>query len=189
MISLVAGCAQVSESELARYPRVADALRELRQACRMTQEQTAHAVNLTLSGYRTYEQGKRNLTYSQVEEFAHAFGVPVSAITSRLWPDDPVLTGAHQASEWTDIQAMVDRLAPDQRERVIRSFQQIAEIAGGVTESDEVLLARIDHTTDDAGVRAHLYRDLKPRSQAARDEILQGLPEHHPNLRKSRTGQ
>lgn len=66
--------------------RVADTLKELREQADLTQEETARRVNLTLSGYRTYEQGKRHLRSDQVERFARAFSVPESEIVRRLWP-------------------------------------------------------------------------------------------------------
>jgi len=111
------------------YPRVAETLRTLRIKARLTQEQAAPIMGLTLSGYRTYEQGKRDLSFRQIEKFSQAFGVPVSTIASMLWPDDPALAKRRQASDWTTLQDQVDSLPPIQRERVIHNYRQIAELA------------------------------------------------------------
>lgn len=76
---------EVSESK--RTPegqRVADALRELRMAAKQTQEDTARMVNLTLAGYRPYEQGKRTLKLDQVNMFAAAFGVSPESLAARV---------------------------------------------------------------------------------------------------------
>ena len=51
----------------------------------------------------------------------------------------------------------------------------------------DALWARIADMTDDAGVRAHMYRDLKPMTPDECDALLQDLAEHHPNLRKPQT--
>jgi len=118
-----------TQTRPAKYQHVANTLRHLRRAAGLTQEQLAHAVGLTLSGYRTYEQGKRNLKSEQIPTFAAALGVPISAITSRLWPEDPKLIETRYSLDWAEAQRQVADLPPDQQERVMRGIWQSIEIA------------------------------------------------------------
>lgn len=73
--------------------RIAKLFKELRGRIGMTQEDTARSVGLTLSGYRTYEQGKRQLRMEQLPTFAKAFGISEPELAHRLGfgqtPDDP----------------------------------------------------------------------------------------------------
>ena len=116
------------------YPNVAAALSDLRRAAEITQEEMARRVNLTHSGYRTYEQGKRNLTQDQIPTYARALGVPIAELIKRLWPDElaqdqPVET--HYSNDWAEIQQQVAGLPSAQRERILRNFRTAIEIAQG----------------------------------------------------------
>jgi transcriptional regulator with XRE-family HTH domain len=70
------------------FPNVSRALREIRQAHGLTQEDMAPILGLSFAGYRPYERAERDLTQSQIEAIATHLGVPVWEITRRLWPDD-----------------------------------------------------------------------------------------------------
>lgn len=115
---------------------VADVLRELRDRADLTQEELARRVGLTLSGYRTYEQGKRSLKNDQIPRFAEALGVPVSDITARLWPDAGVAERRFSA-DWESIQREVEGLPPEVAERVLRNFRTAVDIATSATRTRE----------------------------------------------------
>lgn len=116
------------------YPNVAKALSDLRKLAKLTQEEMAHAVGLTLSGYRTYEQGKRNLSQDQIPLYARALRVPIEELARRLWPaeyDRIELVETQYSTDWEEIQRQVDRFPPAQRERILRGFAASIEIANG----------------------------------------------------------
>lgn len=64
--------------------RLAGIFRALRADASLTQEEVARRVGLTLSGYRGYEQGKRQFRTEQMPVFAAAFEVSVDALAARL---------------------------------------------------------------------------------------------------------
>lgn len=140
MSAIALECRPVSESpQEPRYQRVADTLRDLRVSAGITQEELARRVNLTLSGYRTYEQGKRDLKAEQIEIFAAALGKPISAITSRLWPDDEILVETHYSADFTELKRQVSHLPLRKQERILRSFWASVEIAQETDEDTEDL--------------------------------------------------
>lgn len=114
------------------YPRVRAALRALRKAAGLTQEATAHAFGLTFAGYRPYERGERDLTLSQVETFAAIFGVPVSEMVRRIWPEESAISEARYSAEMAEIERQTADLSPEVRERVMRGYRQSLEIAQAV---------------------------------------------------------
>jgi transcriptional regulator with XRE-family HTH domain len=65
-------------------PKVAAVFKAIRTEQHLTQEEAAREAGLTLSGYRPYEQGKRQLRTAQIPTFAKAFGVSVEALSARL---------------------------------------------------------------------------------------------------------
>jgi transcriptional regulator with XRE-family HTH domain len=124
--------------------RVAETLRSLRVSADMTQEDAARRVGLTLSGYRTYEQSKRTLRAEQIPQFADAFGVAPTAITSRLWPDDAASDDAgalaerlYAAGVSRDRAPLVEKLVldlarrtPRQQDQLIEMWVRMLELAG-----------------------------------------------------------
>jgi len=64
--------------------RIAAVFKRLRTNAGLTQEEVARRVDLTLSGYRTYEQGKRQFRYEQTDLFAQAFGVKPHVLAREL---------------------------------------------------------------------------------------------------------
>jgi transcriptional regulator with XRE-family HTH domain len=108
----------------ARYQHVADMLRDLRKRADVTQEDLARRLSMTLSGYRPYEQGRRNLKIEQIPLFASALGVPISTITSMLWPEEPRLVETRYSHDWDELQAQTEHLPPEIREQVLRSFRE-----------------------------------------------------------------
>lgn len=117
------------------YPRVADMLIELRKRADITQEEMARRVGLTLSGYRTYEQGRRNLSQDQIPVFARALGVPISAVTIRLWPEDqPELVETRYSVDMAELQQQLAGLPPERAERVLRWMRESLEIASGTAD-------------------------------------------------------
>lgn len=138
----IAECAYVAESQRRRrgaknlggkqsFPRVAKALREIRQLCDRTQEQMAEVMGLTFAGYRPYDRGERDLTQSQIERIARELGIPVSAITSRLWPEEVEIIETRYSHDLAEIERQVADLPPEQAARVLRGFRQSLEIAYG----------------------------------------------------------
>lgn len=121
------------------YPRVADMLIELRKRADITQEEMARRVGLTLSGYRTYEQGRRNLSQDQIPVYARALGVPIFEVTKRLWPEEQTeLTETRyslDAAEFSQQLAKIEREeGPEKAERVRRWMRESLEIAHGATD-------------------------------------------------------
>jgi transcriptional regulator with XRE-family HTH domain len=106
------------------FPNVARAMRAIRKAHGLTQEDMAPILTLTYAGYRPYERGERDLTQSQIEVIATALGVPVSEITRHLWPDDPELIETRFSHEWEEIQRQTEGLPDEIRERTLRGFRE-----------------------------------------------------------------
>ena len=118
-------------STKARFPRVAEALRSLRQQADLSQERFAALIGLSYAGYRPYERGSRDLTGAQIEAFAKALGVPVSEITTRLWPDETALIETHYSYELAELQRQIEPLPEEQRARILRHWRTAVEIACG----------------------------------------------------------
>lgn len=114
-----------------RYKQIADMLRALRTERRITQEELARRMDMTLSGYRPYEQGKRNLKIEQIPQFAAALGVPISEIAGRLWPEDVKLVETRVSTDLATAMAQVAHLPPEQQERILRGLRNSLEIAYG----------------------------------------------------------
>lgn len=144
MISMLERSHVSSPQKAAEHPLVADTLRELRIAAGLTQEETARRVGLTLSGYRGYEQGKRAMRADQIPLFADAFGVQPVAITSRLWPDDPMGASTGLADELHAIGFRSDEaplVAEIARDLARRSKNQRRKLL-------DILQSMMDVTTD-----------------------------------------
>jgi transcriptional regulator with XRE-family HTH domain len=56
-------------------PRLAQAVRELRQRADLSQEAVAHAAGLTVSAYARIERGEANPTWTTVAQIAQALHV------------------------------------------------------------------------------------------------------------------
>lgn len=120
--------------------RIAAVFKELRQAAGLTQEDAARLVGLTLSGYRTYEQGKRQLRLEQLPTFAGAFHVSEAELAHRLGlgqppadPDNlrPLLSRYFGPDEAGTVDHMLRELAllpPTDRGQVVQSI--LDQIAG-----------------------------------------------------------
>lgn len=131
----VAICYDV-ERPLARQPQqptpegllVAEVFRALRLATGFTQEEMAREVNLTLSGYRPYEQGKRQLRIEQIPTFAKAFRVSVETLSARLGLSS---ADAQQAriSECADLMRQLEGEPPAVIETVMRWWRDSIQIA------------------------------------------------------------
>lgn len=112
--------------------RIARVFKELRREARLTQEEAAERVGLTLAGYRPYEQGKRQLRTEQFSTFARAFGVPPSVLTERLrlspstGTAEPALEeglaaylhSRDKAAAWAAFVRRYPNMTPDQRRLV-----------------------------------------------------------------------
>jgi transcriptional regulator with XRE-family HTH domain len=61
-------------------PRLARALRELRERRAISQEGVAHAAGLTVSAYARIERGEANPTWTTVAQIASALGVSVAEL-------------------------------------------------------------------------------------------------------------
>lgn len=124
----------VTDPAPTRYQHVADMLRELRKRSRLTQEDLARRLDMTLSGYRPYEQGRRNLKIEQIPAFATALGVPISTITSLLWPEEPKLVEARFSHEWGELQRQTEHLPPEIREQVLRGFLESVALLNAASD-------------------------------------------------------
>ena len=118
-----------------RYQQVADMLRAIRKRSNLTQEDLAHRLNMTLSGYRPYEQGKRNLKIEQIPALAEATGLPISDITSLLWPEErSEVATAHFSADLDELRRQVAGLPPALAEAIIKGAAANAAIMAQGTE-------------------------------------------------------
>jgi transcriptional regulator with XRE-family HTH domain len=65
-------------------PRLARALRELRERRGLSQEAVAHSAALTVSAYARIERGEANPTWTTVTQVAQALGVTLSELGSAV---------------------------------------------------------------------------------------------------------
>lgn len=121
-----------------RYPRVADALRDLRRAHRLTQEDVAPILGLSFAGYRPYERGERELTHAQIEMLAAALGVPTTDVTRRIWPveaatpdtPDELADALYARGFRPDEAPLVETLVTDLARRSPRQRRDLLELLG-----------------------------------------------------------
>lgn len=109
-------------------------LRELRKRADLTQEELARRLNMTLSGFRPYEQGRRNLKIEQIPAFASALGVPISTITAMLWPEEHQLVETRYSHDWDELQRQTASLPPEIREQVLRGFRESVAVLQQVSD-------------------------------------------------------
>lgn len=78
----------VRELELSRVTegglQLASVLREIRKARGWTQREVAERWSMTVDGYRPYEQGRRQLRWTQVPGLARALDIPELDLAERL---------------------------------------------------------------------------------------------------------
>jgi transcriptional regulator with XRE-family HTH domain len=74
--SSVKGVARPSSPD----PRLAEAVRELRQRADLSQEAVAHAAGLTVSAYARIERGEANPTWTTVAQIAQALHVSLGEL-------------------------------------------------------------------------------------------------------------
>lgn len=116
------------------FPRVAAMLRELRKQAGLSQEEVAARMNMSFSGFRPYERGDRDLSSEQIERFAEVFGVPISEVTKRLWPDDTQVVELAFSNDWDDLQRQTENLPPKLREMVLRAYRDSLAIASATSD-------------------------------------------------------
>lgn len=117
------------------FPRVADALRAIRKRYGLTQERMAPILGISFAGYRPYERGERDLTYSQIEKIATALDVPISDITSLLWPEErSEVATAHYSADLDELRRQVAGLPPALAEAIIKGAAANAAIMAQGTE-------------------------------------------------------
>lgn len=63
-------------------PRLAQAIRDLRQRSDLSQEAIAHTAGLTVSAYARIERGEANPTWTTVTQIARALGVSVAELAA-----------------------------------------------------------------------------------------------------------
>jgi transcriptional regulator with XRE-family HTH domain len=61
-------------------PRLAQAVRDLRQRADLSQEAVAHAAGLTVSAYARIERGEANPTWTTVTQIARAFQISLAEL-------------------------------------------------------------------------------------------------------------
>lgn len=116
------------------FPRVAAALRAVRKAYDLTQEQMAPILGITFAGYRPYERGERDLTQSQIETIATALEIPVSEITRRLWPDDVRLIETAYSTDFEELKRQVADLPPEVAARIVQGWRESVEVINHATD-------------------------------------------------------
>jgi transcriptional regulator with XRE-family HTH domain len=65
-------------------PRLARAIRQLRERSGLSQEVVAHNAGLTVSAYARIERGEANPTWTTVTRVAQALGVTLSELGSAV---------------------------------------------------------------------------------------------------------
>lgn len=65
-------------------PRLARAIRDLRDAADLSQEAVAHGAGLTVSAYARIERGEANPTWTTVTQIARGLGVSVAALAAAV---------------------------------------------------------------------------------------------------------
>jgi transcriptional regulator with XRE-family HTH domain len=65
-------------------PRLARAIRDLRDAADLSQEAVAHSAGLTVSAYARIERGEANPTWTTVTQIARGLGVSVAALAAAV---------------------------------------------------------------------------------------------------------
>jgi transcriptional regulator with XRE-family HTH domain len=61
-------------------PRLARAIRDLREHADLSQEAVAHSAGLTVSAYARIERGEANPTWTTVTQIARALGVTLTEL-------------------------------------------------------------------------------------------------------------
>lgn len=117
-----------AERIAAERQRISAAFKALREKSGLTQEEVAHRVGLTLSGYRPYERGARRLNTEQFDLFAEAFGVPSDELRSYFGISPH---GLRETQLSPEMQRRVEQLAdlpPDVAEAALRWFDDAVEL-------------------------------------------------------------
>jgi transcriptional regulator with XRE-family HTH domain len=65
-------------------PRLARAIRELRQRADLSQEAVAHNAGLTVSAYARVERGEANPTWTTVTRIAHGLNVSLAELAAAV---------------------------------------------------------------------------------------------------------
>ncbi len=107
--------------------RVARVFRALREEAGLTQEDIARRIDLTLSGYRPYEQGRRQLRLEQVPTFARAFGVTPEMLAARLGLPGSTLREARVAEGVDLIEQLADE-PPEVADTLLKWWRESLEI-------------------------------------------------------------
>ncbi len=108
--------------------RVADVFKRLRADAKLTQEDVAREIDLTLSGYRPYEQGKRQLRIEQIPTFAKAFGISVESLSAHLGLKDADVQQL-RISACAELMSQLDGEPPEVIETVMRFWRESVEFA------------------------------------------------------------
>lgn len=125
----------VLERPLPRQPQqatpegllVAKVFKRLRTDADLTQEEVARRVDLTLSGYRPYEQGKRQLRIEQVATFARAFKVSTETLSAHLGLAS-VSSQEARVAECADLMRQLEGEPPAVVETVLRWWRDSIQI-------------------------------------------------------------
>lgn len=138
---LVAICYDV-ERPLARQQQptpeglqIAGVFKKLRTEAGLTQEDVARKIDLTLSGYRPYEQGRRQLRTEQIPLFARAFKVSVESLAVHLGLSAADVQQV-RVSECTELMSQLDGEPPEVIETVMRFWRESIELAKSLKRAD-----------------------------------------------------
>lgn len=108
--------------------QIADAFKKLRSEAGMTQEDVARKIDMTLSGYRPYEQGRRQLRTEQIPMFARAFRVSVEHLSASLGLSTAA-THDIRIAECADILGQLEGEPPEVADTILRWLRESVEIA------------------------------------------------------------
>lgn len=107
---------------------IADVFKKLRGEAGLTQEDVAREIDLTLSGYRPYEQGKRQLRTEQIPMFARAFKVSVESLSVHLGLSAADVQQV-RVSECAELMGQLEGEPPEVIETVMRFWRESIEFA------------------------------------------------------------
>jgi transcriptional regulator with XRE-family HTH domain len=108
--------------------KVADVFKALRADADITQEEAARRVDLTLSGYRPYEQGRRQLRIEQLPTFARAFGVSTDRLSAELGLAN-VTSRQLRLAQCADILGRLDDQPPEITDTILQWLRESVNIA------------------------------------------------------------
>lgn len=121
-------------------------LKQIRELSGKTQSEVAGDLGLSLSTYRSWEQGKRNLNGKKISQLADYFGVSTDTIIGTEFAQLPTSFNEQLTKDEAYLLNLYRQMSDDDKESFIRSAQVYA-FAG---EAKKDSRSRIDAMACDA---------------------------------------